>query len=102
MVMLFQHHHERLYRALRRRDIFACPSVRWADPRAQLLDGTGWQGEAVRPASGQIELPYRLRRHEALTLKRRQARMDDPLDNAMNRDHLAPPPETIHPRLERG
>jgi TnpA family transposase len=35
---------EQLYRALRRRDIFAAPSVRWADPRAQLLDGAGWHG----------------------------------------------------------
>ena len=29
-------------RHLRRRDIFAGPSIRWADPRAQLLDGTRW------------------------------------------------------------
>jgi TnpA family transposase len=35
---------EQLHRALRRRDIFADPSVRWADPRAQLLDGDGWHG----------------------------------------------------------
>lgn len=35
---------EQLQRALRRRDIFADPSVRWADPRAQLLDGDGWDG----------------------------------------------------------
>jgi TnpA family transposase len=35
---------EQLHRALRRRDIFASPSVRWADPRAQLLDGDGWDG----------------------------------------------------------
>lgn len=35
---------EQLHRALRRRDIFASPSVRWADPRAQLLDGAGWRG----------------------------------------------------------
>ena len=34
---------EQLHRALRRRDIFASPSVRWADPRAQLLDGTAWR-----------------------------------------------------------
>ena len=37
---------EQLLRALSRRDIFACPSHRWADPRARLLDGKGW--EAVR------------------------------------------------------
>jgi TnpA family transposase len=35
---------EQLHRALRRRDIFARPSVRWADPRAQLLDGDAWDG----------------------------------------------------------
>ena len=35
---------EQMHGALRRRDIFAAPSARWADPRAQLLDGTGWQG----------------------------------------------------------
>lgn len=35
---------EQLQRALRRRDIFADPSARWADPRAQLLDGEGWDG----------------------------------------------------------
>jgi TnpA family transposase len=35
---------EQLHGALRRRDIFAVPSVRWADPRAQLLDGAGWHG----------------------------------------------------------
>ena len=35
---------EQLHRALRRRDIFAAPSVRWAAPRAQLLDGAPWQG----------------------------------------------------------
>jgi hypothetical protein len=37
---------ERLHGALRRRDIFAAPSKRWADPRSQLLAGAGWQ--AVR------------------------------------------------------
>jgi SAM-dependent methyltransferase len=30
--------------ALRRRDIFAYPSLRWGDPRAQLLDGAEWSG----------------------------------------------------------
>jgi TnpA family transposase len=35
---------EQMHGALSRRDIFAAPSARWADPRAQLLDGTGWQG----------------------------------------------------------
>jgi TnpA family transposase len=33
---------ESLHRALRRRDVFASPSNRWADPRAQLLDGAEW------------------------------------------------------------
>jgi TnpA family transposase len=37
---------EQLFRALKRRDIFASPSHRWSDPRARLLDGKGW--EAVR------------------------------------------------------
>nr|WP_234332063.1 Tn3 family transposase [Streptomyces sp. NRRL F-5650] len=37
---------EQLFRALKRRDIFASPSHRWSDPRARLLDGTEW--EAVR------------------------------------------------------
>ena len=40
---------EQLHRALRRRDVFAAPSVRWADPRAQLLDGTAW-----RAVSGEV------------------------------------------------
>lgn len=37
---------EQLFRALKRRDVFASPSHRWSDPRARLLDGKGW--EAVR------------------------------------------------------
>ena len=37
---------EQLHRRLRVRDIFARPSSRWADPRAQLLGGAEWQ--AVR------------------------------------------------------
>lgn len=37
---------ETLHRALGRRDVFARPSHRWADPRAQLLAGQSW--EAVR------------------------------------------------------
>ncbi|MEV8181407.1 DUF4158 domain-containing protein [Specibacter sp. NPDC078692] len=37
---------EQLFRALKRRDIFASPSHRWSDPRARLLMGTEW--EAVR------------------------------------------------------
>ncbi|WSQ55727.1 hypothetical protein OG507_00550 [Streptomyces sp. NBC_01217] len=37
---------EQLHRALNRRDVFAAPSNRWADPRARLLDGARW--EAMR------------------------------------------------------
>jgi hypothetical protein len=37
---------EQLHRALNRRDVFAVPSNRWADPRARLLDGVRW--EAMR------------------------------------------------------
>ena len=38
---------DRLRGALRRRDIFAAPSLRFADPRIGLLDGAAW--EAARP-----------------------------------------------------
>ncbi|GAA2511667.1 hypothetical protein GCM10010406_54850 [Streptomyces thermolineatus] len=34
---------EQLHRALNRRDVFALPSNRWADPRARLLDGPRWE-----------------------------------------------------------
>jgi hypothetical protein len=34
---------EQLFRALNRRDVFASPSSRWADPRARLLDGKRWE-----------------------------------------------------------
>jgi Domain of unknown function (DUF4158)/Tn3 transposase DDE domain len=37
---------ELLHKALSRRDVFAAPSNRWADPRARLLDGSRW--EAMR------------------------------------------------------
>ena len=37
---------EQLHRALGRRDVYARPSHRWADPRALLLDGERW--DAVR------------------------------------------------------
>lgn len=33
---------ETLHRALVVRDVFATPSLRWADPRAHLLDGPAW------------------------------------------------------------
>jgi len=38
---------ESLYRALRRRDVYALGSARWGDPRANLLDGPAW--EQARP-----------------------------------------------------
>lgn len=34
---------EQLHRALNRRDVFASPSNRWADPRARLLDRPRWE-----------------------------------------------------------
>ncbi|GAA2820899.1 hypothetical protein GCM10020220_006600 [Nonomuraea rubra] len=34
---------EALFRALQVRDVFAAPSLRWADPRAHLLDGAAWE-----------------------------------------------------------
>lgn len=34
---------EQLHKALGRRDVFASPSNRWADPRARLLDGAQWE-----------------------------------------------------------
>ncbi|MBE1559786.1 TnpA family transposase [Nonomuraea africana] len=34
---------EGLFRALQVRDVFAAPSLRWADPRAHLLDGAAWE-----------------------------------------------------------
>ncbi|MCP3822654.1 hypothetical protein NLX86_32595 [Streptomyces sp. A3M-1-3] len=37
---------EQLFRALKRRDIYASPSHRWSDPPARLLDGQEW--DAVR------------------------------------------------------
>jgi len=54
---------ERLRDALRRRDVFAPASSRWADPRARLLTGQAWEtarGEVCRSlghdASGDREL----------------------------------------------
>ncbi|MBB5781869.1 TnpA family transposase [Nonomuraea jabiensis] len=43
---------EQLRGALRRRDVFAAPSVRWADPRAQLLDGAAWQAVRAETLAG--------------------------------------------------
>ena len=45
---------EQLRLHLRRRDVFATVSTRWADPRAQLLDGPAWdaaRGPALRSLS---------------------------------------------------
>lgn len=39
---------EQLHRALRRRDVFATPSLRWADPRAQLLEAPPGRPSAAR------------------------------------------------------
>jgi len=38
---------EQLFKALRIRDVYAWPSLRWGDPRAALLEGSAW--EAMRP-----------------------------------------------------
>lgn len=41
---------EQLHKALRVRDVFAVPSYRWGDPRAQLLTGEAWDGVGSRPS----------------------------------------------------
>lgn len=47
---------ELFHQRLRRRDIFALASTRWADPRAQLLTGSAW--EAARgPVLNALQLP---------------------------------------------
>lgn len=43
---------EALYRALRRRDVYAVGSLRWGDPRAQLLDGDRWQAAKASVLAG--------------------------------------------------
>ncbi|MFF9870137.1 Tn3 family transposase [Streptomyces sp. NPDC013953] len=43
---------EQLFRALNRRDVFASPSNRWADPRARLLDGKQWEAVAEDVLAG--------------------------------------------------
>jgi TnpA family transposase len=43
---------EQLRAALRRRDVFAEPSVRWADPRAQLLDSPRWDEVRAQALTG--------------------------------------------------
>jgi len=47
---------EQFHRHLVRRDIYASPSVRWNDPRAQLLAGTAWTA-ARGPALNALGLP---------------------------------------------
>jgi TnpA family transposase len=43
---------EQLHRALRRRDVFALRSERWADPRAQLLSGEAWEQARAEVLAG--------------------------------------------------
>ncbi len=43
---------EQLYRALGRRDVFATPSRRWADPRALLLEGERWDAVSADVLAG--------------------------------------------------
>jgi TnpA family transposase len=43
---------EHVHRALRRRDMFARVSLRWADPRQQLLDGERWTAVRAKVLAG--------------------------------------------------
>lgn len=45
-----------MFRALNRRDAFASPSNRWADPRARLLDGKRWEARALSAAQHEHDL----------------------------------------------
>src|SRR5207244_2328960 len=47
---------EQFHQRLRRRDIFAAVSTRWADPRAQLLAGPAWDA-ARGPVLNALQLP---------------------------------------------
>jgi len=47
---------EQFHQRLRRRDIFATASSRWADPRARLLSGPAWEA-AKGPALNALQLP---------------------------------------------
>jgi len=47
---------EQFHQRLRRRDIFALASSRWADPRAQLLSGPAWE-TARGPVLNALQLP---------------------------------------------
>jgi TnpA family transposase len=62
---------ERLQDSLRRRDVYVVRSERWADPRAKLLQGKGW--EAVRP---QVLLSLNLEKNPEGALQRLGAQLD--------------------------
>ena len=47
---------EQFHQRLRRRDIFATASSRWADPRARLLSGPAWEA-AREPVLNALQLP---------------------------------------------
>lgn len=47
---------EQFHQRLRRRDIFATASSRWADPRARLLTGPAWEA-AREPVLNALQLP---------------------------------------------
>jgi hypothetical protein len=47
---------EQFHQRLRRRDIFATASTRWADPRAKLLSGAAWEA-ARAPILNSLQLP---------------------------------------------
>jgi TnpA family transposase len=47
---------EQFHQRLRRRDIFATASTRWADPRARLLSGAAWE-TARGPVLNALQLP---------------------------------------------
>jgi hypothetical protein len=60
---------EQLHRALLRRDVYATPSNRWADPRARLLDGPQWEAVAPDVLAGlSLDLPVEEHLAEPLTL----------------------------------
>ena len=48
---------ELFHQRLRRRDIFALASTRWADPRSQLLAGSAWAA-ASGPVLNALQLPH--------------------------------------------
>jgi hypothetical protein len=60
---------DRLQDSLRRRDLYVCPSERWGDPRAKLLQGAQWQAERKRICHS-LKLP--LKAEEAVSRLRAQ------------------------------